>query len=170
MVIGPIIGSGIFISPKGILQNAGGSVGWALMIWMACGFMSMLGALSMAELSTTFPKSGGDFMYIMIGYNKMLAFLRVFTFVAIIRPAASAVVSMTMGQYLLAIFQGGPGCSNDSKTDRSQEIAVKLLAAGMLCKLVSKYFNSFFDRKVIKLQMITKLITNYAHGTSAVQT
>ena len=130
MVIGTIIGSGIFISPKGILQNTNGSVGWALMVWIACGIMSMFGALSMAELGTTFPKSGGDFMYIMIGFNKLLAFLRVFTYVGIIRPAATAVVSMTMGRYLLApIFPDcGPG-------GQPPEMAVKLLAAIMICKL-----------------------------------
>ncbi|XP_072013471.1 cystine/glutamate transporter-like [Amphiura filiformis] len=124
LVVGPIIGSGIFISPKGILQNTGGSVGWALMVWVACGIMSMLGALCMAELSTTFPRSGGDFMYIMLGFNKMLAFLRVFTYVVIVRPAATAVVSMTMGNYILApLF---PDCV-------VPEVAVKLLAALMLC-------------------------------------
>ena len=130
MVIGPIIGSGIFISPKGILLNTGGSVGWALMVWVACGAMSMLGALCMAELATTFPRSGGDFMYILMGFNsKLLAFLRVFTFVAIVRPAATAVVSMTMGSYILApLFED---CGPESQPPGS---AVKLLAALMLCK------------------------------------
>ncbi len=129
MVIGPIIGSGIFVSPKGILLGTGGSIGWALVIWAVCGFMSMLGALSMAELSTTFPRSGGDFMYIMIGFNKMLAFLRVFTFVLMVRPAASAIVSMTMSQYLLAVFEDDCGI-----TDESRVTLVKLFAAMMLCK------------------------------------
>ena len=129
MVVGCIIGSGIFISPKGILQNTGGSVGWALMVWVACGFMSMVGALCMAELATTFPRSGGDFMYIMVGFNKLLAFLRVFTFVFVVRPAATAVVSMTMGSYLLApLF---PDCGPGSQPPDS---AIKLLAAIMLCK------------------------------------
>ena len=129
MVIGPIIGSGIFISPKGILQNTSGSVGWAFMVWLACGIFSTLGALCMAELSCTFPKSGGDFMYIMLGFNKLLAFLRVFTFVAIVRPAATAVVSMTMGTYLLApLF---PDCGPEGNPP---DIAIKLLAAIMLCE------------------------------------
>ena len=125
LVVGNIIGSGIFISPKGILANTGESVGWALVVWIACGVISMLGALCMAELGTTFPRSSGDFMYIMIGFNKLLAFLRVFTYIFIVRPAATAVVSMTMGQYILApLF---PDCI-------VPQMAVKLLAALALCK------------------------------------
>ncbi|XP_072013475.1 cystine/glutamate transporter-like isoform X2 [Amphiura filiformis] len=147
MVIGPIIGSGIFISPKGILQNTGGSVGWALMIWTACGVMSMLGALCMAELSTTFPRSGGDFMYIMIGFNKMLAFLRVFTFVAIVRPASAAVVSMTMGNYLLAVFR-----DDCCMTDETGEIVVKLLAACMLCVIFA--LNVYSVPTTYRLQVV----------------
>ena len=107
MTIGPIIGSGIFISPKGILQNSGGSVGWALMMWILCGIFATLGALSLAELGNMFRKSGGIFLYLLAGYNKFFAFLQLYCFIMVARPASSAIISITMGEYFFAPFFSG---------------------------------------------------------------
>ncbi|XP_072898791.1 cystine/glutamate transporter-like isoform X1 [Hemitrygon akajei] len=100
IIIGTIIGGGIFISPKGILQHTG-TVGMALVMWTACGVLSLFGALSYAELGTSINKSGAHYVYILEAFGPLPAFVRVWVELIVIRPAATAVISLAFGQYIL---------------------------------------------------------------------
>ncbi|KAJ8391006.1 hypothetical protein AAFF_G00097840 [Aldrovandia affinis] len=100
IITGTIIGAGIFISPKGILKHSG-SVGMSLVIWCACGVLSLFGALSYAELGTCIKKSGGHYTYILEAFGPQMAFMRVWVDLIAIRPAATAVISLAYGQYIL---------------------------------------------------------------------
>ncbi|CAF3395054.1 unnamed protein product [Rotaria sp. Silwood1] len=62
-IIGAVIGAGIFISPKGVLQETQ-SVGLCLIIWAACGLISILGALCYAEIGTVIPRNGAEIAYL----------------------------------------------------------------------------------------------------------
>ena len=127
-VVGTVIGSGIFISPKGVLQNTG-SVGLSLVIWVACGILSTIGALCYAELGTTIPKSGGDFTYIFDTFGAVPAFLRVWTHLVAVFTAGFAVLALTGATYLIKPFFGD--C--DVPT-----VVIKLIAAVLLGKTYCK--------------------------------
>ncbi|KAG7241959.1 hypothetical protein INR49_024706 [Caranx melampygus] len=100
IIIGTIIGAGIFISPKGILKHSG-SVGMSLIVWIMCGVLSLFGALSYAELGTSIKKSGGHYTYIMEAFGPQMAFIRLWADLIAIRPAGMAVLSLAFGRYIL---------------------------------------------------------------------
>ncbi|XP_073477958.1 cystine/glutamate transporter-like [Aquarana catesbeiana] len=100
LTIGTIIGSGIFISPKGVLKNSG-NVGLSLIIWLACGLLSMCGALSYADLGTSIKKSGGHYIYLLETLGPIPAFLRLWAEFVMIRPANIAVVCLAFGRYII---------------------------------------------------------------------
>ncbi|MGE0632148.1 MAG: APC family permease [Pseudobdellovibrionaceae bacterium] len=74
LVIGTIIGTGIFIKAAIMTQQAG-SPGWVLLAWVAAGILSLTGALAYAELGALFPKAGGEYVFLKEGYGNLLAFL-----------------------------------------------------------------------------------------------
>ena len=119
IIAGSIIGSGIFVSPTGVLQQVG-SLGASLLIWLLCGLFSLIGSWCYAELGCMITRSGADYAYFLEAYGPLLAFLRLWIENIIIRPCSNAVVALTFSYYVVEpLF---PGC------DRP-EIALRLLAA-----------------------------------------
>ncbi|KAK1330330.1 hypothetical protein QTO34_010518 [Cnephaeus nilssonii] len=100
IIIGNIIGSGIFISPKGVLEHSG-SVGLALFVWVLGGGVTALGSLCYAELGVAIPKSGGDYAYVTEIFGGLAGFLLLWSAVLIMYPTSLAVISMTFSNYVL---------------------------------------------------------------------
>ncbi|KAM6180367.1 b(0,+)-type amino acid transporter 1-like [Erethizon dorsatum] len=113
MVTGCMIGSGIFMSPQGVLVYMG-SPGASLVVWAVCGLLSMLGALCYAELAALFPEAGGEYAYILRTFGSLPAFLVIYLFELVRKPAGIAAVSLSLAEYALAPFY--PGCLSVPQT------------------------------------------------------
>ncbi|CAD7080758.1 unnamed protein product [Hermetia illucens] len=105
IIIGVMIGSGIFVSPTAALKYSG-SVGLCLIVWAACGIVSLLGALCFAELGTVVPRSGAEYAYLLETFGKLHkfwgplpAFICAWVYVVVLRPAEVAVIVLTFAEY-----------------------------------------------------------------------
>ncbi|KAL6266272.1 hypothetical protein P5V15_003132 [Pogonomyrmex californicus] len=125
IIVGIIVGAGIFVSPKGVLRNSG-SVGQALIVWIFSGILSLIGALCYAELGTMIPKSGGDYAYISDAFGPLPAFLYLWVALFVLVPTGNAITALTFAQYILQPIW--PGCEPPYE-------AVRLLAAVITCLL-----------------------------------
>ena len=103
LIINIIVGSGIFVSPKGVIQEVG-SVGLSILIWIICGLISIFGALTYTELGCMIPKAGGEYEYLLTAFGNLLGFLFVWAQLIIIIPTANAVAALTFADYLLQPF------------------------------------------------------------------
>lgn len=108
IIVGSMIGSGIFISPQFVQANVG-SPGASMVIWTLSGVLTMFAALSYAEIGTIFPESGGDFIYLLRIYGPCPAFFAAFSVIVVVRPAGIAAMSLIFAEYAITPFY--PDCS-----------------------------------------------------------
>src|SRR5215203_247682 len=102
VVIGGIIGSGIFINPYIVAQRLD-SPGLVLGAWIAGGAIALAGAYSYAELGALFPKAGGQYVYLRDGYHPIAGFLYGWALLALIESGAIAAVAITFANYALRL-------------------------------------------------------------------
>jgi basic amino acid/polyamine antiporter, APA family len=99
VVVGIMIGSGIFIVSSDISQLVG-SAGWLLVVWLVTGVITLIGALSYGELGGLFPQAGGQYTYLKEMYNPLTAFLYGWTFFMVIQTGSIAAVGVAFGKFL----------------------------------------------------------------------
>ena len=92
IVAGTIIGSGIFLVPKEMMEDVG-SAGLVYLAWIVGGLLSFFGAVTYAELGATRPWSGGEYVYIRDAYGPLAGFLDGWTWFLIAKPASIATVT-----------------------------------------------------------------------------
>ncbi|XP_063871905.1 b(0,+)-type amino acid transporter 1-like isoform X6 [Scylla paramamosain] len=98
-----MIGSGIFVSPKGLLERTG-SVALSLIVWGACGILSLLGALCYVELGCMIPSSGAEHTYFLTAFGHLPAFLFAWVSIIILKPAMLAIICLSFSKYLVEAF------------------------------------------------------------------
>ncbi len=92
IVVGTIIGSGIFLVPSEMMQ-AVGSARLVYLAWIVGGVLSLAGAITYAELGAMKPQAGGEYVYIRDAYGPLPAFLYAWTWFAIAKPASVATLT-----------------------------------------------------------------------------
>src|SRR6201746_2781198 len=92
VVVGTIIGSGIFLVPAEMMQ-AVGSAKLVYLAWLVGGLLSFFGALTYAELGAMKPQAGGEYVYVRDGYGPLAGFLYAWTTFSISKPASIATIT-----------------------------------------------------------------------------
>ena len=103
LFIGSVIGSGIFLTPGLILRQLDGSVGFALLIWVVGGVLSLLGALTYAELAATNPEAGGLYCFIRDGFGRISAFLYGWCLFLVIASGSVAALARAFAEHFAEI-------------------------------------------------------------------
>jgi hypothetical protein len=105
LIVGLIIGSGIFSSPSQVNMNVG-SPGAALVVWLIAGILAWTGAASYAELGGAIPLNGGPQVYLSKIIGELAGFLFTWVAVLVLRPGGAAIIAIIMGEYLVRAVIG----------------------------------------------------------------
>ena len=119
IVIGTVIGSGIFLVPGGVLRESGGDVGIALLVWLVGGILSLLGALTYGELGAMDPQAGGLYVYLRDSFGRLPAFLYGWALFFVIGSGSVATLAAAFARYVQQFVPLGPW-------------SAKLVAVGMI--------------------------------------
>src|SRR6201984_3009797 len=98
LVAGAMIGSGIFIVSADIARDVG-SAGWVLFVWGLAGAITLMGALSYAELAAMMPHAGGQYVYLREAYGPLWGFLYGWTLFLVIQTGTIAAVAVAFAKF-----------------------------------------------------------------------
>lgn len=143
LFVGSVIGSGIFIAPGLILRQVNGSVGLSVLVWIIGGVLSLLGALTYAELAAAKPEAGGLYCYIRDGFGSLTAFLYGWCLFVVIASGTIAALARAFTKYLNEIVRLSDWQAN---------------TASILMILVVTVVNVWGTRKSSNLQNVTTAI------------
>jgi APA family basic amino acid/polyamine antiporter len=108
LVVGIVIGSGIFLVPGLILKDVHGSVALSLLVWLTGGVLSFLGAVTFGELSAMDPSTGGIYAYLRGAFGRLPAFLYGWMLFLVSASGAIATLAVAFSTYLGEIVPLGP--------------------------------------------------------------
>jgi amino acid transporter len=115
IIVGIVIGSSIFATPTLIFLSTAGP--WeALGIWAFCGFLSFIGALCYAELATTYPRYGGDYVYLTRAFDRPAGFLFGWSQLAVILSSSTGAMAFIFGTYGAGLLEVNVGQQRETLT------------------------------------------------------
>jgi basic amino acid/polyamine antiporter, APA family len=127
VVVGDVIGSGIFRVPAAVATEVG-SVPGIMLVWVLGGIITLCGALSLAELAAAMPKAGGVFVYLRETFGPGVAFLFGWT-ILLAEPAATAAIALVFAEYLGRLVPLTPA-------------GIRLVAAGLIIVVAAAGYRS----------------------------
>ena len=107
LIVGTVVGVGIFRTPSLVAEHAG-SMSVALLAWLVGGLVSLLGALCYAELASAYPNTGGDYHYLTRAFGRKLGFLFAWARLSVVQTGAIALLAFVLGDYANEMLQLGP--------------------------------------------------------------
>ncbi|KAK5108175.1 hypothetical protein LTR62_008706 [Meristemomyces frigidus] len=159
LVIGLIIGSGIFSSPASVNSNVG-SPGASLIIWVVCGLLAWTGAASYAELGGAIPLNGGAQVYLSKIFGEWAGFLFTWCAVTVLKPGSSAIIAIIFGEYMVRAVIGADATGASSWINKTIAMLGLLLVTGINCvstRLGTRSADVFMFLKFVGLLAITVL-------------
>jgi len=106
LIVGVVIGAGIFETPSLVAGNASNST-MAMLTWLLGGGVSIVGALCYAELATTYPHPGGNYYYLQRAFGSSLAFLFAWARLAVIQTGSIVLLAFVFGDYASQLWRLG---------------------------------------------------------------
>jgi len=103
IVVGTVIGSGVFIVSADIARQVK-TPGLLLVVWLLSGLMTLIGALCYAELASSFPKAGGQYVYLREAYGPLCGFLYGWSMLLVIQTATIAAVAIAFSKFSRVFF------------------------------------------------------------------
>ena len=154
IVVGTIIGSGIFLVPAEMMQ-AVGSARLVYLAWIVGGLLSLAGAITYAELGAMKPQAGGEYIYIRDAYGPLPAFLYAWTWFVVAKPGSIATIATgivrILGTFPALAFFNQPALSAPLKITYGQLVAI---AAAILIT----WLNYFGVKKAGEFQLVFTIL------------
>jgi APA family basic amino acid/polyamine antiporter len=143
LVVGSMIGSGIFIVSSDMIRQVG-SAGWLTLIWIISSLITMIAAVSYGELSAMFPKAGGQYVYLKEAYNSLVAFLFGWSFFAVIQTGTIAAVGVGFSKFAAYLI---PALSDENILF---ELSGFKLNAAQIVSIITITFLTYLNSRGVK--------------------
>lgn len=157
LVVGLIIGSGIFSSPSQVNKNAG-SPGASLLVWVVAGILAWTGAASYAELGGAIPLNGGAQVYLQKIFGEWAGFLFTWCAVVVLKPGSAAIIAIIFGEYLVRAIIGAEAAEASIWLNKGVALAGLVTVTLLNCvstKLGTRSADVFMFLKFIALLGVT---------------